>query len=87
MTSAPLLLQRTSTQRLLVRGIFALTNQLVRSVASGKQSDLPQLMSERHRLLRELGISVRDDRALGCLAAITAAVQESDRALEAMVQH
>ena len=87
MIHTPLLLQRTSTQRLLVRGIFALTHQLVRSVASGRQTALPQLMSERHRLLRELGTSVCDDNALGCLAAITAAVQESDMALESMVQH
>jgi hypothetical protein len=44
------------------------------------------MMADRHRMLRDLGFSVRDDDALGCLAAMTAAVNESDMALEALLR-
>ena len=45
---------------------------------------MQELVETRHRMLRELGHSVTDDAALGCLAALTAAVIELDLALEKM---
>jgi hypothetical protein len=79
------LLQSTSAQRLLVQGVMALTGQLVRGIGSQTDADsMQELVDERHRMLRELGHSVTDDAALGCLAALTAAVIELDLALETM---
>jgi hypothetical protein len=82
----PLLLQSTPVQRMLAQGVMAVTGQLVRGMA-GQTSPvaLRWLVEERHRLLRELGNSVTDDAAIGCLAAMTAAVIESDLALEVML--
>jgi hypothetical protein len=84
--AGPLLLQSRPAQRLLVQGVMALTGQLVRGI--GEQRDplaLRGLMGERHRMVRELGNSVGDGAALTCLAAMTAAVLESDRALEVIL--
>lgn len=85
-SAASLLLQATPTQRLLSQGVLALTGQIVRGCESGAPAAaLRWLVAERHRLLRELGNSVTDDTAIGCLAAMTAAVIESDRALDVML--
>ena len=82
----PLLLQQTATQKLLSQGVMTLTNQLVRGCSNGTdRAALRWLAAERHRLLRELGNSVKDDAAIGCLAAMTAAVLESDRTLDVML--
>jgi hypothetical protein len=81
-------LQRTPTQRMLSQGVLALTSRLVRGVATRQDPrTLRSLMAERHRLLRELGGSVGDEAALDCLSAMTAAVIESDLALEALLDH
>jgi len=80
-----LMLQSNPAQRLLVQGVLAVTGQLVRGI--GNRSDaasIQELVETRHRMLRELGHSVTDDAAIGCLAALTAAVIESDLALETM---
>jgi hypothetical protein len=80
-----LLLQATPAQRLLVQGVMALTGQLVRGIGSRTDAaSIRELVEARHRMLRELGHSVTDDAAIGCLAALTAAVIESDLALETM---
>ena len=80
-----LLLQSNPAQRLLVQGVLALTGQIVRGIGEGRPPlALTSLVQERHRLLRELGNSVTDDAAIGCLAAMTAAVIESDLALDVM---
>ena len=79
-----LLLQSNPAQRLPVQGVLALTGQIVRGIGEGRPPlALTSLVQERHRLLRELGNSVTDD-AIGCLAAMTAAVIESDLALDVM---
>jgi len=79
------LLQSTPAQRLLVQGVMAVTGQLVRGIGSRADADsMQELVETRHRMLRELGHSVTDDAALGCLAALTAAVIELDLALEKM---
>lgn len=76
-------LQSTPARRLLVQGILAVTHELVRSIGCGKDAtSIQELVEARHRMLRELGHSVTDDDALGCLAALTAAVIELDLALE-----
>ncbi|MFM1887017.1 MAG: hypothetical protein RL026_2174 [Pseudomonadota bacterium] len=81
-------LQKSPTQRMLAQGVLAITSRLVRAVATRQESRvLRSLMEERHRLLRELGSSVQDDKALDCLAAMTAAVIESDLALEKLLAH
>jgi hypothetical protein len=81
----PLLLQATPAQRLLVQGVMALTGQLVRGIGSRSDAaSIRELLEARHLMLRELGHSVTDDAAIGCLAALTAAVIESDLALETM---
>jgi hypothetical protein len=83
--TVPLLLQATPAQRLQVQGVMALTGQLVRGIGSrADAASMQELVEERHRMLRELGHSVTDDAAIGCLAALTAAVIESDLALETM---
>jgi len=81
-----LLLQSTAAQRLLVQGVLSLTGQLVRGLGEQREpTALRALVEQRHRLVRELGISIADEAALGCLAALTAAVIESDLALEVML--
>lgn len=82
----PLLLEASSAQRLLVQGVMAATGMLMRGLSDGLSDDaLRHITQERHRMLRELGNSVVNDAAIPCLAAMTAAVQESDRALEVML--
>ena len=73
------------SQRLLAQGVIALGGQIVRSLAEGQGvAQLPRLRDERLRMLRELGESVGDDAAMTSLAALTAAVIESELALDQM---
>lgn len=73
------------SQRLLAQGVIALGAQIVRSLAEGQDvARLHRLRNERRRMLRELGESVGDDAAITSLAALTAAVIESELALEQM---
>jgi hypothetical protein len=61
---------------------MAVSAQLIRGAGGIIEPDsLDRLMSERHRLLRELRNGIGSPRELGCLQAMEAAVEESDRAL------
>mgnify|MGYP006981531580 FL=1 len=76
---------RRPAQRLLVLGVLASTNQLVRGLAEGlPQAQLEELMRERRRMLGEL---TADDgvELAGRMGALTAAVAESDRTVEALI--
>ena len=65
---------------------MAVTGQLTRAIGTRMgAASMQGLVAERHRILRELGHSVTDDAAIGCLAALTAAVIESDLALDVMM--
>ena len=81
----PLQVLANPSQRLLAQGVIALSGQIVRSLAEGQSaSGLGLLREERRRMLRELGESVSDDGAIASLAALTAAVIESELALDQM---
>lgn len=72
-------------RRLLVQGVLASTNQLVRGLAEGRpRAALRKLMQERRRMLGELraGYGPEDRESLRALAA---AMAESDRTMEAML--
>ena len=73
-------------QRLLVLGVLASTNQLVRGLADGApQAQLIELMRERRRMLGELD-AVGDGAGFsGSMCALMAAVAESDRTVEALI--
>lgn len=62
--SAALQLQRTASQKLLTQGVVALTEQMARSLLDRDQREVRRMMADRHRMLRDLGFSVRDDDAL-----------------------
>jgi hypothetical protein len=71
---------------MLALGVVASTLQLVRAVEDGRQPAAVQdLMQERRRLLAELARKVDSPVAVGSLAALTAAVAESDRTLGALI--
>ena len=58
-----LLLQSTPAQRLLVQGVMAVSEQLVRSISlRAGAASIRELVEARHRMLRELGQSVRMTR-------------------------
>jgi hypothetical protein len=77
---------RRPAQRLLVLGVLASTNQLVRGLAEGVSTDrLVELMCERRRMLRELGAVVDDTGFEERMCALSAAVAESDRTVEALI--
>lgn len=72
--------------RLLAQGVMASTFQLVRDVRdAGESVTIRQLMDERRRLLGELARYMNAHWHAGSLAALTAAVAESDRTLEVML--
>lgn len=76
---------RPAAQRLLALGITASTLQLVRALQNGGgATDLRGLMSERRRLLRELETGCDDPDFMTQLAALRAAVEESDRTVEGL---
>lgn len=73
------------SQRLLAQGVVALSGQIVRSLAEGRRvRELGLLRDERQRMLRELGESALDEPSISSLAALTAAVIESELALDLM---
>jgi hypothetical protein len=73
-------------QRLLVLGVLASTNQLVRGLAEGvPHAQLSELMRERRRLLRELDAVIDGAGFAGRMCALTAAVAESERTVEALI--
>lgn len=73
-------------QRLLVLGVLASTNQLVRGLADGvPQARLVELMHERRRMLGELVAVIDGAGFAGRMGALSAAVAESDRTVEALI--
>jgi hypothetical protein len=77
---------RGPAQRLLVLGVLASTNQLVRGLAEGVPTDrLVKLMRERRRMLGELDAVVDGMEVAGRMGALSAAVAESDRTVEALI--
>jgi hypothetical protein len=73
-------------QRLLAKGVVASTQQLVRAMRDRQAPDAMQgLMQERRRLLTELARNVNTPGEVGSLAALAAAVAESDRTLGALI--
>jgi hypothetical protein len=75
----------TPAQRLLALGITASTLQLVRSLGEGRGVEqLKGLMSERRRMLRELEAGPVSDVLRSHLTVLGAAVEESDRTVEAL---
>jgi hypothetical protein len=73
-------------QRLLVQGVLASTNQLVRGLTEGLPPDrLLELMHERRRMLRELDAVVDGVGFAARMRALSAAVAESDRTVEALI--
>lgn len=73
-------------RRLLVNGVLASTNQLVRGLCEGApQEKLVQLMRERRRMLGELAAVVDGAGSAGSMGALSAAVAESDRTVEALI--
>lgn len=72
-----------AAQRLLASGITASTLQLVRALREHRSgAELARLMSERRRMLRELEALAGDPALAPALAALRAAVAESDRTVE-----
>jgi hypothetical protein len=75
-----------ASQRLLVQGVLASTLQLVRQVGDGREPALVRgLMGERRRMLAELARNMEAIGGAGSLAALAAAMAESDRTLEALL--
>jgi len=73
-------------QRLLVLGVLASTNQLVRGLADGEPPErLLGLMRERRRMLGDLD-AVAGSGFAGRMRALSAAVAESDRTVEALLE-
>lgn len=73
-------------QRLLVLGVLASTNQLVRGLSEGLPADrLLELMRERRRMLGELDAVIVGVAFAGRMGALSAAVAESDRTVEALI--
>jgi hypothetical protein len=74
------------TGRLLARGVVASTMALVRAVQVGREpAEVQGMMQERRRLLTELARNVNTPGEVGSLAALAAAVAESDRTLGALI--
>lgn len=75
-----------ASERLLVQGVLACTMQLVRHVREGREpAAVRSLMGERRRMLAELARDVDKLAGAGSLAALSAAMDESDRTLEALL--
>jgi hypothetical protein len=76
----------SATGRMLALGVVASTLQLVRALHDGEAvANLHGLMRERRRLLDELARKMNDPEHVGSLAALQAAVAESDRTLGALI--
>jgi hypothetical protein len=79
-------LEGSPTGRMLALGVVASTMQLVRAMEDGMApAAVRGLMSERRRLLTELARKVDSPEGVGSLAALEAAVTESDRTLGALI--
>lgn len=77
---------RRPAQRLLVLGVLASTNQLVRGIAEGvPQARLEELMRERRRMLGELAAVIDGVGFAARVGALSAAVAESDRTVESLI--
>ncbi len=74
------------TGRMLALGVVASTMALVRAMEKGREAaEVQSLMQERRRLLTELARNVDTPAGVGSLAALEAAVDESERTLEALI--
>jgi hypothetical protein len=74
------LLRGGAATRLRVRGILAVTAQLVRDAADPRKRDVMHgMLDERRRILAELARDLHEDGPTRCLDALMAAVEESDR--------
>lgn len=77
----------TALHRLQARAVMAATFHIVRGMQGGRRpAAIRRMMAERQRLLALLArdVNVRGDD--GSLAALEAAVAESDRTLEALMR-
>lgn len=75
-----------SGQKMLARNVMASTQQLVHSLRDGRAPPaIRRLMGERRRLLAELARYVDVPGGDDLLAALEAAVSESDRTLEKLI--
>ncbi len=73
----------SASRLLLAQGVMAATHQLVRGLRDGRDvAPLRRLMDSRRRLLGELAREMDSEAGAGSLAALHAAVAESDRTLE-----
>jgi hypothetical protein len=78
--------RREAACRLLARNVTATTYQLARGMVDARPGEVIRgLMAERQRLLAELARHVNVSVGAGSLAALRAAVAESDRTLEQMI--
>jgi len=76
----------SATGRLLALGVIASTLQLVRAMEDGREpAAVRDLMRERRRLLADLARKVDAPEHVGSLAALAAAVAESDRTVGALI--
>jgi hypothetical protein len=75
-----------ASRRLLAQSVMASTFQLVRSVRDQQPSTtIRDQMGERQRLMAELARHLDAVEGAGSLAALRAAVAESDRTLEELI--
>lgn len=75
-----------AAQRLLVLGVLASTNQLVRGLSEGvPEWRLLELLRERRRMLGELAAVTEGAVFASRMRALSAAVAESDRTVEALI--
>lgn len=73
-------------EQLLARGVVAATLQLVHAMRDGTPAaTVHALMRERQCLLAQLARKMNDPCRVGSLAALQAAVAESDRTLGALL--
>lgn len=75
-----------AARRLLAQNVMAFTFRLAREVQErAPAATIRELMDERQRLMAELARHVNARGGAGPLAALRAAVAESDRTLEALI--
>ncbi|MET0281655.1 MAG: hypothetical protein ABW278_11130 [Steroidobacteraceae bacterium] len=75
-----------AAQRLLLQGVMASTFQLVRQLRDGHSPGMLQgLLQERRRMFSELAREVDVPEDAGSLAALRAALAESDRTVAALI--
>jgi hypothetical protein len=75
-----------AAQRLLVLGVLASTNQLVRGLAEGVSANqLQSVIRERRRILGALNVVVDAAGCADSMRALSAAVAESDRTVESLI--